>query len=385
MSDDRERARELFRELQRSPDPDRADEIREFLGSEDPFARRSALDALNMVGTYDPSLLRSESERLAELLGDDNQEVRAGAAAAMASLGEMDPGSVPVSPTAELLDDDYSVVRKHAVEALRYAAQESPEAVSAHTDALVEYFDAPSYETRRHAVDAVATVSITEPESVVPFVPVLFERFREGTGGGKQAHPSPADRNPDGQLRQKPTEQERDAVNESVEHHRAVRQSAGHAVYEAAKVEPEAVLGYAGAFAELLSDDDPQVNAVAADIFAVLADDHPDVVVEHADALGDAIEVDAYFVNGPAAQALLVAADADPDAVRSGLEGHLETLADLLDHKEESVEAAAAGLFALLAEEDPSVVAAPADRLEALAESETDYVRAAAEDALSHR
>jgi|GEM_PF-4674229 len=387
MSDDGERAQELFREIQRSPDFERVDELREFLRSDDPKARRSALDALEVLGNYKPELYLSEANRIAELLDDGNKEVRVGAASVAASLGRADPERVAemVPSLGALLEDDYIVVRTNAVEALRYAAQEDHAAVAPYVEDLLAYFDSSSHKTKRHAVSAVATVSLGEPEAVVPAVPALFERFRIGQGNDGQVQRPSGDHGSESTVSHGPSRQELDRRDEALEIHRDIRQAAGHGLYEVAKVEPEAVLGYAGAFGELLSDDDPQVNAVSADVFAVLADSNPETVVEYADAVADALEIDAYFVNGPAARALIIAADADEDAIRSAVAEHTDALVGLLDHEEETAEAAAAGLLSILAGDDPTALDPAEERLKRLAESETDFVRAAAEDALSSR
>lgn len=382
MPDEVERSQELLEKVQLNPEPEDVEDLRKLLDAEAAPARRNAVDGLRVLGKHDPSFLLREVDRLVLCLDDPDQEVRNSTVSSLAEAGRMD-GSAIVDATpeiADLLTDSYQLVRHNAVEALLRAAQEDPSAAEPFVDDVIPFLDSDYDHVKEHAVFCLGAVSLECPKAIVPASDRLLKLFLDGLGNevSEQVNPRNFD---DSTLRGLL----RNYQEESAGRHRKVRQAAGHAIYEIARVEPAVIVPSLSVIVEALDDKDPQVRAAAADVMFVLADNRPDAVGKHRDALAERLADHADFVSGPAVKAFAALSVERPDAVAEIAMEYVDAIIALLDHEDTPVRGAAASLLAIVAEQDPGAIDPATDRLEELRDAETEYVRQAATDALSWR
>lgn len=346
MADDPvERASVLLDRARSQPDTLDPRAFDDLLASENPQARRYAIDGLQRLAAGEPAVLNARVERIADLLTDPDQGVRAGATDAFAE--GVDPAAV-VERTAtlvELLDDDFPVVRSNALEALVRAAHENPGTCRAFVDDIVPLLDADTDHVRKHAVTFLAAVAEEYPEAVVPATDRLFDVFRSALDNEIGVEPA---------MRRDPS-----AVQSHVEHlvdevigrQRDLRRIAGHAIYELTRADPSAVVPEVDAVVALLDDPDPEIRSVALGVLSALATEHPERVVEHADAIAALLDDhEGRMVRAGACRALASVCADEPDAVAAAVADRVGALRPLLGHDEAPVRRSAAHLSVLIAD-----------------------------------
>lgn len=380
-----ETARDLLGRLKREgADPEDVEVLFEFLEADDAGDQSLAINGLRTVAGRRPGLLADvgddELETLTALFSHDDPTVRGGAVALLGSIWTPDlvPAADLVAEVRPLLTDDQALVQGSAVETLQTVATMAPDAVTDAIDDVVPLLElSGSYRTA--AVSVVAAAAAADAASVRPHLERLLDVFESEL----DTEDATALREMSDQRVRNLQNTVRDIQGVSFQDHRAVRQMTGHAVVEVAAAEPESVLPYVDDVAAQLSDYDPQVRHVAADVLVAIGEDHSDVVADHAATLAGVLEPDeAEFVVESALKALASATATDEAAVAAAVRDHVDLVYAHLDAEEPTVRGAAATLLAVLAEEDPSVVDPVTDRLQELSRDEPEYVRAAATDAL---
>lgn len=378
MTDDpRERATTLLRKNRSDPDPEDASEFGAMLSADDPTLRRNGLDGLAILGGRKPSLLEDRLDRLVKLLDDPDREVRAGASAIFAGPLSGEPVLDATDTLADLLTDEYPIVRWNALEALLGAARADPAACAEYVEDVRPFLDADADHVRTHAVRFLGVVSMERPEAVAPVTDRLLEVLDSSADIEVPVDASTRRRAPGMGSRVD------DMADEGRKRLRDARQAAGHAIYEVATADPDAVQPAVGDLCELLADPDPQIREVVLDVLVALAQADPEPVAEHVDRVAERLDDDARMVRASASQALTGVSPAAPDAVASAALDAVDGLGDLLDHESPAVRASAASLLALAAERDPDAVTGVSDRLAELREDDVAFVREAAADALA--
>ncbi|CCQ34011.1 HEAT domain containing protein [Halorhabdus tiamatea SARL4B] len=380
MTDDpRERATALLREARADPDPDDAPAFDELLSADDPTLRRNGLDGLAILGGRDPSLLTDRVDRFAELLSDPDREVRAGASALYANSLSGDAVLEAADALAECLTDSYSIVRWNALEGLLAAARTDPAACTDFVDDVLAFLDADADHVRAHAVQFLAVVSTAHPEAVLPATDRLLDVLLSSEDIDVPIDATVRRRAPDSGSRVD------DMADEGRKRIRDTRQAAGHAIYEVARGDPDAVRPTVDDLLELLDDPDPQIRVVALDVLVALAEDDPEPLTEYTEQIATCLDDDAAMVRASASQALTAVSPAAPDDVAGAAFESVDRIAPLLEDDDPAVRASAASLLALAAERDPDAVAGLWDRLEGLRSDDAAFVREAAADALDQR
>lgn len=380
MTDDpRERATTLLRQNRSDPDPEDASEFGAMLSADDPTLRRYGLDGLQILAGRDPSVLDDRVASIADLLTDTDREVRAGASAIFAGSLPGDTVLDESDTLADLLTDEYPIVRWNALEALLEAARTDPAACADYVEDVRSFLDADAGHARTHAVRFLGLVSMERPDAVAPVTDRLLAVLDSSADVEVPVDASARRRAPDMGSRVD------DMADEGRKRLRDARQAAGHAIYEVAAADPDAVRPAVGTLCELLADPDPQIRAVVLDALVALAKADPEPVAEHVDRVAERLDDDATMVRASASQALTGVSPAAPDAVASAALDATDALGDLLDHESPAVRASAASLLALAAERNPDAVAGVSDRLAELREDDIGFVREAAVDALANR
>lgn len=378
-------ARAVLERVRTKPETEDVAELWGYLDAEDVTARKDAVKGLRVTASRTPSILPEVlDDDLASLRAradDPNASVRATAADLLGTawrLVESPPTGAVVDALGPLLDDDTALVRTNALQSLRTIGGDEPEELVPVASGAVPALDAHGA-SLEHGVAVVAIAATADGSSVADAVPRLVELL-EGETGFAGANAPRELRTDDGHGLQ---ERIRDVVDTHRDSHRFVRQTAGHAVVEVAVDEPGAVVPVASELGDLLSDPDPQVRHVVADVFVALGDGRADAVADHAGALGARLADDeAAFVLTSVVRALAAAGASDPDHVREVVVERVDELVPLLDDEEPSVRGGAASLLALVAEADPAAVEPAADTLRTLADDDVDFVAAPARDAL---
>lgn len=376
--DRRKRATTLLREVKADPDSADAAAFADMLDADDPTIRRYGLDGLSILGRRDRSVLTERVDRIATLLEDPDREVRAGASAIYAGSLTGDPVVEAVDALSARLEDSYPIVRWNALEGLLEAARSDPAACRSAVADVRPFLDAEMDHVREHAVEFLAIVSMEAPEAVVPATDRLLEILCS-TPAVDVAVDTSLPRQAD-QARSRFS----DVAEEERGRFRALRQAAGHAIYEVARADPGTVRPSVADIVDLLEDPDPQVRHAALDVLLALAEDDPATVGPYLDEVTARIE-DAPMVRASASQVLLAVSPTARESVQAVVLDHAVAIGDLLDHESPAVRASAASLLALAADSDPSVIDDAREALETLRDDDAAFVRAAAADALADR
>ena len=396
-----DRARSLRRAVREEPTPEVVADLYRLLEAEDPAARRLALSGLQRSTGRAPDLLAAELaddlERVRALLSDPDDNVRAAAASFLGAFCRVDPETArPAVPSlATLLEDEYGVARRNALEALERLSAVEPDAVKPVADSIVGRLDAEPDVVRARALTILARLSADDGTVAAAAVPTLRDLFRygveqlDGSDGSDGSNDSDGlDEAADGPRDEPGTGRRLESAHrERRSRHRRVRQLAGHTLRRTATADPDAVAPVAADVAALVADPDPHVRRAAAATLLALADGRPGAVEPHLETLADRFERDGgEVVPDRLAQTFAVLGPEAPDAVAPIAIELAPRIRSLLEADEPPVRGAAATLLALGADKRPSIVEPAADRLRALRDGtdpEPEYVRAAADDALN--
>ncbi|MFB6202193.1 MAG: HEAT repeat domain-containing protein [Halorhabdus sp.] len=377
-TDARERANELLDMARSNPDATSAEAFDELLTAADPRARRYAIDGLQVLASQEPAALTDRVDRLTDLLTDPDQEVRAGASNAFA---ERLPGSSvaeTASTLAELLDDEYPLVRWNALEALVRAARVDPETCQSFVGDVAPFLDADSEQVRLHATRFLAVVATARPDAVAPAVDRLSDVLRTDADVTVGVEPEMRGHESVSPSR---IEQLQEGV---VGRRRDLRQTAGHAIYAVAEEQPSAVEDEIEQLLTLLDDPDPQVRHVVLAVLFAVGDRYAKRIAGHVETIAARFDDDqeSRMVRAAASQALAAVGTGQPESVASAVVDRVDVVTELLDHEEPSVRASAASLLALVAATDEDAIDPAREELRRLTDDDVAFVREAATDAL---
>ena len=375
-------ARALFEDARADPGSIDIERCVALLEAREPTARRFTLDALRILGEYEPGRIREAMEAsgpfIRPRLADEDPSVRAAALAALTPIYEANPSNISsdIDRIREMLEEDPPLVVGKALRLLERVARYNPDPIRGLADTVIPFLSVETPSTRASAVVVISAISEVDADEISPAVPALIDIVTDPNRRINAGPFSPTTVDRDSQ------ERIRAAGREETERARAVRAAAARTLAQVAVAQPGTVVSHLEQILEILRDPDPQLRLVAAEIIVPLAKDRPQTVLNALDTLQQCLrEDDLEAVHASLTQALSALAAEYPQAIVPVVEEHAGIFHEMLVYDAYSVRGSAAHLLAI--SESPAIVRPVRDDLEELAETSTrSFISSAARDAL---
>lgn len=318
-----ERADSLLKTARDDPHAVPATELVEVLVRGTPQARTVAAEAYSAVVAARPTVAASVASELHDLLGDEDDDVRVGAARTVAHLAddEPEPFRRTIEPLLPMLEQP--IGRNQVVFAILALSRRFPREVEPSVSALVRFLEAE-----------------TDPIEREP-----------NTGGREFDH----------------TRAENDAV----------RFAAARILLNVATERPETVLEEVNRLEPLLDDRNGNVRATACEILAVVAEERIRAVRPQLEKLVKLLVSDPeHPVPWKAALALAVLIDEYPEAFADAVADDANELTLFLDDPDPNVRGMGVAFLSYLAEYHPEAVEQTSENLRTLLTDENPSIRA---------
>lgn len=143
--------------------------------------KKQAIYVLGRISEEDPLTAEKFVEPLLSCLEDADEEVRAGAVAALAALGDSMPGILKpgVEKFLGLLEDDNLNIRRNAAYALALIGEEDPGLVSEAVRKLVGYLRSGEDIIRANAACSLALFARGNPGTVLPYAEDFIRALKD--------------------------------------------------------------------------------------------------------------------------------------------------------------------------------------------------------------
>lgn len=346
------------------------------------LAEGSVSDILNFRDAFveraegDPDLVREVTGGLGPVFDADDRERRNTAAQFVASLArEHRAAAAPAAADLiGLLDDEYTIARKSAAEALQWIGGEEPRHLFPAVEHLPVLLDSELPQTRQTAVVLAWVIAGEDATALTPVVDSLLGVLEEQIPEGEPVDVSPYNANEKADaIRAHQQEMQVDV--------RQARERAAVVLAAVADAEPSTMGARVDEVMDALDGEvDPLVEGSLVEVLGLVAQHDPDAVADAgaASAAGNLLDHDDRGLAAKAAWTLAMLAEDRPETVRDAVLPRVESVRDLLDEEESWSRGTAASLLGYLAGADPEAVEPARERLLELLDDEAPYVRGSA-------